>query len=75
MVQEKYRKAKGYLNWDSGFLDTGIQMVSLTYYAFRPDQLQAYEDFLENGTHGQTPVPGWGSGYEYAYLFAVFTID
>ena len=46
VTPEKYRNLKGSLDWNAMYLDDGIIQLTLSYYAFPPEDFQAYDDYF-----------------------------
>ena len=83
VTPEKYRNLKGALDWDIMYLDDGVLKLSLSYYAFPPEDFQAYDDWfpgwfyakLEGKEPPAAPDPRWETGNISDYLYDFFIIN
>ena len=83
VMPEKYLNVKGSLDWQSHYLDDGLIEIPLSYYAFPPEDFDAYNAFINAyfeamlmGEELPEPAdPLWSSGRECAYLYDIFIIN
>ena len=83
VTPEKYRNLKGSLDWNAMYLDDGIIQLTLSYYAFPPEDFQAYDDYflvwLDAKLAGEEPPaapdPRWESDKISDFLYDFIIIN